>query len=150
MNQRVEFVTYNESVSSVPRYDRFEYNPANGWVLLQCIIFWVLRKIKCHAWDKIVNVEHHVLKTDSLMEGVYAQRKELLSNYHYAGFCLLMGHRQFQELANDPRSLGRITISTTGGYYHEGLPQQMRIFIVPWMDGYLVVPRELKNEVLKI
>ena len=161
-DQRVQFLLTktHKDTSFVP--DTFQLRTNRPMVWLQKIIFYVLRKLECYAIQYNLRIERVALSPEKLLTSLLRQRQELVMTYHQYGERLLIGPEEFRELAESAWPQTQITYPVSfelkynwypngeQGYYQDeemraGHGYQvcgMKVTIVPWMKGILVVPKE--------
>lgn len=140
-SQVIEFVETQRDILETYLPDSFQLRRDRGWVWVQKIAIWILRKLGCYAVQKELKLTRHVVNTDSLIEALYKQQGEMFKCYHYRGERLLIGPEEFRELTGEdlkyPTSM-RLSYNWQEGA--EATVCGLKVTIVPWMKGLLVVP----------
>jgi hypothetical protein len=141
----VHFVTHQESTLRRPLLDRYELNPSRGHVWLQRLAIWVLRRLKCYAFEHITTRTAFRFNPASFTEKILGQRSYLWRLYHREGCVLLIGSKDFSELMNAPEFQQHLSFGSP--YMVNGTVYNMRVVIIPWMEGVLVVPKEFEEKI---
>lgn len=131
------------------RQDRYELRADRGWYWLQRILFSILRRLGCFARDcEIVSSQTRIINTGSFLRRISHQRAELTQRWMLQGERLLLGAEDYRELMQEtnliPGPLSFDIRFMSGCRIHD-----LRVTIVPWMSGMLVMPRtDSENESL--
>lgn len=144
MNNLVEFVEMERITDWVVREDVFCVTPARGWMPVQRLCFWILRKLQCHWSEKVSTVRRHVINPSSFTENLHRQNKGLLEHAHQQGRHILIGSGDFAALMDSQEIGSRFSFSAPYSYAENGRVSifGMRVTIIPWMKGMLVMPGE--------
>jgi hypothetical protein len=148
MEQIVQVVQYQSDIKYVPLEDQFKLCTERGHVWLQRMAIWVLRRLGCNAITIRVEATRVTVNTDHFMSNLIAQDRELVSMYHQRGDRLLLGNEEFHKLVNCD-ILNNHPISFEAAYRHtvrEGNEYsiggfKMKVTVIPWMKGMLVLPK---------
>ena len=139
--QKVCFIEQSSVHAQVKVDDAYRFNEWAGWVPVQRLCFWLLRKIGAFAYVDTVKTSTHVLDTDKFMENVDRQRRGLLDMYDLYGERLLIGVEEYQDfMSNNAEYIREFSFGTT---YNKGQFQicGMEVTVIPWMKGVLVLPK---------
>ena len=148
MQESIDFVQVRPGATSmICRNDRFALRPEVGWVWLQRLCLFFLRKIGAYAFDVEQTYDRMVVKPDRLLSGILTQKHELMLTYHREGERLLMGPEEFCRLQEDacPQKVWTpLDFTIPYRWYDRGEKRVfgLNITVVPWMNGVLVLPRE--------
>jgi len=138
---RVDFIEYCPHITVKINPTKFCYSPDVGWKWLQKICFFALQKLKAFSFVEEISYTRHTIRTDSFMENLIKQKRGLVDLYHYHGSRLLIGPDQFYALTGEPDIRTMINFDAE---YRFGLTiHKMQVTIIPWMDGILVLPKEM-------
>lgn len=154
MEQQVQFVRIvRQNVTSYqPNQYQFRVERKHHW--LQKIALWILRKLDCQASLTTQSISYDVVDTAKLMENLIRQRQEIVNFYHQRdGEFLLVGPAEFQELAgldmhqplaislqymwSEPKRDRMGNLMDYPQYTRCGL----KVVVIPWMKGFLVLPK---------
>jgi hypothetical protein len=138
MKQEVVFIEQKEHKTLVIREDRFQYLPQNGWAWLQRLCFWFLRKRKCNPFDEVFHYTRHVINTDKAIQAIQNEY-QCLDMAHHEGRHILIGSEDFARLMNSPEIYSMTSFSAEYGYDRQIFG--MKVTVVPWMRGILVMPK---------
>lgn len=142
--QRIQaFSTATRSVPYICK-ERFTPRPDLKWQWLQKVIFSLLRRMGCFSQETELVVTRHLIDTDEFMKALCQQHMEVLSQYaRYDTPCrLLIGPQQFDALHGTAGDINS-PITFYGEYRTRHTIRGMKVTIVPWMDGMLVLPDQL-------
>lgn len=146
-DQIVNFVISDPLRTTFEAMDKFKLREDRPAVWLQKVLFWMLRKLRCYAMDESLTMRRYTLETRKFMEQLYQQHSHLMDYYHLRGERLLIGAKDFADLMND-KELIPYMVSFEGSYNYQDRGHQsimgMKITIVPWMNGIIVLPKELQ------
>lgn len=127
--------------------DRFRYRPDRGWLLVQRLCFWILDKLGCYAIDHKVEFRSVRIEGDKLLQGLMRQQENLIQHYHVHGERVLVGSKQFCEIMNDEYLNQPINFEVpywvTEGRGDKYTLAGMKVSVIPWMEGILVMPKEI-------
>lgn len=145
--QTVEFVTTTREIKESYSSVSFQLRMDRKYVWLQKIALWVLKKLGCYSIIREVGMVKHVIDTEQFMNKLLIQKRELVDLYHLRGEHLLVGYKEFKELT----CIQACTpLSFTAPYmWSDGRrtdPFDLKVTIVPWMKGFLVLPRGFKDK----
>jgi hypothetical protein len=138
-NQKVLFLSTAERTKLVSIKDRFAFNEKIGWLWVQRLLFYILEKLGCQAYDEVLDVQRHIINPKSTVEHIAEQYAEALSLYAYKGEYLLIGPEQYAQFTHNVPLWD--LYSFDGPYSTRNGEFKMKIVVIPWMDGILVVPR---------
>ena len=105
-----------------------------------------MRKLGCYQVIRQSNVVTHTIDTDKLMSAIIEQHMELVNLYHLRdGERVLIGPAEFAKLAGE--SINQQVSFNLQYKWDEGFGAAkvcgMPITVIPWMEGILVVPKEI-------
>lgn len=156
MYQRVEALKTVYEKTTLEVKDHYQFRPDRKYHWLQKLCLWALRKLGCYALTTNTNIVKHVVNTDTLMQGIFAQLGELAAIYNYKGQVLLVGYEEFSQLQgfpiNHPLSIycdymwqeyAGMKEDFSGPVYKR-TAMGLRVIVIPWMKGFLIVPKEAK------
>ena len=136
--QEVRFVF----AERLPDLSRKSYRSGEGkWQWLQAAAFWLLDKLNP---DDYVKTEELRFDADDFMSRFLAQEQELANAYHQdEDQCLLIGRKQFAELMHMEVAPQLFRFGARYKYAQYSDWFNMWVVVIPWMDGMLLVPKEL-------
>ena len=135
-------VTYCEREETRAPYvmkSTYEFRKDRGLHFLQRSCFWLLSKMGCNAIGEKVAVTRHTFMIEDFMEALHRQNVGIIEQYNINGTRLLIGNDAFMELTGSEEA--RQMINFTGEYGSGREIMGMKITVIPWMEGMLVVPR---------
>lgn len=136
---KIEFVQTRSHITSVLVENRYEYNPRKKFKLLQKLCFWIVHQIGCFSYDKTVSFTRHIVEPDRVVKYIHEQKVHLLDLYHYEGERILMGAKEYEKIVGDKEVMRIVTFNGQYGFGQSILG--LKITIIPWMSGILVLPK---------
>ena len=132
----------------VTEWSLYEYNADIGWRWLQHIAFALLNWIGAHHRSTITTFERSVRENDNLLHSLLGQEGMWIEFVHCDRYrpCIYMGPDDHADLMHLCHFQGMAPVDLTGrietrdqgsvGKWHD-----IPIFVVPWMQGAVIVPR---------
>ena len=136
MSQPTEFVVRKTHTRTVIRHDRFCFRPDKKYHWLQKILFGILSKMGCRHVDIDVTFTRHVVQMEHIIDYLHRQEREIYELAGLKGARLLIGPAEYSEMTGNPEILYMLRIPAIGQLEFLDL----KITIIPWMKGMLVVP----------
>jgi hypothetical protein len=155
--QPVDFVIYKPTTHYLasPCDTKFSYQPKKGWGPLQRLAFWFLGRIGAFATDMTQSVTYDriTINPQKFTEKILATNAALMNYYHERGERLLIGPAEYSQLMNESMVQLRHTLSFEAPYAYNNYNRDtnnfdlqvcgMKVTIVPWMSGMIVLPKDL-------
>lgn len=135
--------------------DAFSYQPHRGWAWLQRLCFRFLSWRQCHYASEFVTHRRMAINPRKFMSELFRQQTHLCNMFGQGGEILLIGSDDWRKVLTDSDAPLYRVIAFDGEYYvprfvdgpldmkrtgHER--KHMRVCIVPWMRGMVIVPYE--------
>ena len=117
--------------------DVYQFRSDRGFLALQKLCFWVLRKIGAFGWTDKTASKSYAFDPAELAYNLREQYKLAMHIYDREDCEILMGPKEFAELAHTGM-IDQITVLPT--------MYELKITIIPWMAGLLVVPEKRRGE----
>lgn len=133
----IEFVELRETTVWHLHEDAFSLKPENGWVWLQRLCFWVLRKLRCYYNEPSVEVTRHVVSPDDFMERFF-QQCDALDVLRSRPEAILMGAEDYRDLMHSP--LACEAFSFDAQYNSPGRIHGVTVIVLPTVRGMAVLP----------
>lgn len=143
---KIKFLTskivYAENLNR-PFTFAFEFKPDGKAPWLQKVIFWIALKLNCDVDQRETHVTRSVVDHDHFMANLHAQDVNIFEVYDAVGEYLLMGQGDFRFLSGTDENFNRAFKFDTQYYYNysPGTIGHMRVVVVPWMEGIVLVPK---------
>ena len=137
-SQRVEFVLTKESSITTLVKDNFQFRKDKKYHRIQKLLFWGLKKLECYAETETVFFEKHTVATNNFLDALLQQEQELIALYNVRGAFVLIGSEDFSRMTNTPEIRNVFEFSSM--YHRDNEICGMRVKVIPWMRGVLVVP----------
>lgn len=137
----VDYIEIERHATPFVNKGLFEFRKDKRNHLLQQLCFWILGKIGSHSIGEKISYSRHKIDTPNFMEKLHRQKRGLLDLYNTQGERLLIGNDEYMKLTSNPEV--RKMIHFTGEYCgRHGEVLGMKITVIPWMSGMVVVPRD--------
>jgi len=150
--QYVQAVGLRADRTSVLWENAYGFSPARGWVYAQKICFWFLKKIGCERYHDDIKYQTVTINGADFIEKLYRQRHAL---FEFIGRedidYVLIGQKDFNELLRKENFqapyLHEFSFYAAGGVQGGRFgPHRtfagFRVRVVPWMEGFVAVPKE--------
>ena len=138
--KQVQFVETREHMVLTPVKNHYEFKPKGRLQALQRwawrFLWW--RGAMSQAFDETSTYTRHVIDTDDVVTRLIKQRSGLLNGYNREPKELLIGAEDFAELMGSP--MIRNSYSFGVEYCRDERIMGLRVTVVPWMSGMLVMP----------
>jgi hypothetical protein len=153
--QEVYFVENRpkEYLYPVERKDVFQYRHQSGWYgwerrWLQRLCCWLLGKLGSFYVEEVkeIKVTRHIINPDKFMEKLDEQQKSLWKYFKCDAERLLIGVEDYRALSGEIGRLPPHMFSFTGRYIYDRRIMGLKIQVIPWMKGLLVVPKFKEDE----
>lgn len=117
----------------------YEYKPKGKIRWLQCICFWILDKLKCHALLPNTEAERVLIDPKKIMDNIIAQKSNIIRHNYDRGSELeiFIGPEQLNKLRHENNHF----MTLEAPFMINGRFLGMHVTIVDWMEGVLVVPK---------
>lgn len=136
--QVIEFVEWRELRSPFEHKDTYELREDRHSPWLQRTLFWALGKLGAFSKGESITTERYVIEADDFMERLFKQEHALEGYFNRKPTRLFIGADDYAQLMNHP------TVSHYFAFdaqYHYGREVHgLRVTVVPWMRGMLVMP----------
>ena len=138
-----EFVATRELVPE-PMPDFYGVRERGKMVWLQRLCFRVLKRLGKNAMEDKISVVRHVIDHDKILDRIWEQKTGVMSFFHQGSpHMVLMGAEDFQECLDSPTApQGVMEFAVRARVGQNGLPAVfgLKIVVVPWIKGVVVVP----------
>lgn len=141
----VQFVETFETTGCFRIHDNaYSFNARCGHVWLQRLAFWFLRRIGCFTVSDFTERRYVVVDPRRAMDEIFKQHRHLLQHLGRGGETLLIGAEDWDEMIFDPAVRSHV-MAFDGEYYFavgDGKKsRRIRVCVVPWMKGVLMLPK---------
>lgn len=134
---RVVFIQHKTKLRPVLPPDQYQLRRDRSAVWLQRLCVWVLRKLGAHAVVEVEDVTPVEFYSDDLISALNRQRQEVSGRFGHKPARLVIGAEDFRRLMNTPEIHQYVQINTQ---YRGHTVLGLRVEIVPWMRGMVVLP----------
>ena len=135
MKQDVMYVHVKEKITPTVLQDTYAFNKAKKYHWLQRLCLAVLKRLGCYAVTKTVTHDRVRVDKNVLVDHIFRQRTDM-SEYMSKGGYVLIGAEDFAELMKTMCVDSPIQFDL-----HRPYIAGMRIIVLPWMRGTIVVPK---------
>jgi len=146
--ERIQTFYTRERSTTVQLFDTFKFRADKKHHWLQKACLNILQRLGCNASLTEVNIERLNVQPKSLIEGLMRQHAQHLQFCRWQPERVCMGPKEFHDLTGEVfNSNHTMTMRVPVELHENGNPKVlgMRITIIPWMEGILVVPTEKEN-----
>lgn len=141
----VQYVTTHRSATLHDIADKYEFRSDKGYRVLQRFLFFILRLIGAYAQEKDVSISHFAIDTESFMDRLMQQHGDLLYEHNFYPELILMGATDYQRMMGDKEMQYLVRFNTQYSVKcsrYSGVEiYGMRVVVVPWMEGIVVMPK---------
>lgn len=146
-NYEVPFTKHEPVKSLIELENKFQFRQERGWKLLQCLCLWVLRKLGCYAIECNLTYKTHTIRPDDFVRNLIDQKREIVELYHLKGDRLLIGPEEYFDILKQDHELEQLgmfpSTSFVGSCNYGKQILGMKVTVIPWMKGMLVVPKDM-------
>ena len=143
--QKIAFQEQLQTTAWVDNTRYFSFRKDKKWHRIQRACFWLLKKIGAFSRDKEISYSYKTVAYDpsKVTEYVHRQANYILSRENRHPRYLYVGPQQFHELFNSEvaRYMSFAPLSITDQYPAPEFAG-LKIIVLPWMEGVLVVPED--------
>ena len=132
-----------------PSKDHYTFRPERGYVRLQRLAFWFLRKIRCHYMEETVTYQRMVIEPKDIIDQILTTmewtREDLAAENPER---ILMGPDEFSALRKNavedgPTAFGPFEFRTEYNVNYKVFG--LAIQVIPWMSGVLILPTDVEQ-----
>lgn len=145
--EKIKTFAIKKEMKSIDLYDTFKFNPKKKYKWLQKLCLNTLYKLGCYTSIIDTNITTIQITPKKFIEELLRQQHQIMKLCNYRPEKVYMGQHDFYtisgEIYNDtyPMTINinyDKGVKTKDDYVIYGL----RVTIIPWMEGILVVPPE--------
>lgn len=139
MKDVIEFVFLDRKQIPFEHTDSFVFREDRPCKWLQKLCLSVLKKLGAFEWGEKETVEKYVLRPKDFMQRLFEQGAHIEQEFNREPSCVLIGGEDFQEMmaCRDVQHY----FSFDGSYNQGRTVIGLKIHVVPWMKGILVLPK---------
>lgn len=129
--------------------DKYTYRPDRPFRGLQKLCFWFLERIKCYSKHDHVYVESHCIDEQYLLDKIFKQENEIFKQTNFTPSVVYMGRDDYMDMMQSEIPHHYMSFDVNARIIKNGYEKikGMKLVVVPWMKGVLVVPaEEQKND----
>lgn len=138
MNNKVHLIRRERHETAFLNPNRFELNPKGRAPWLQKLLFKVLRWLKADSYDTAIEYTTVQIDPSSIIDALMRNRVDVERLYNKRARYVVMGPGEFHRFCTGPEtnSVMRLNIGIHGKRTMLGL----EVVIVPWIEGFFVLP----------
>ena len=142
MKQTVTFIEPHTKFKVVTDNNAFAVREDRPHVWLQKVCCWVLRKLGAYRVDTQTKIEYRTIDADTFMGRVAKQHASVFELLNRRPKELLIGAQDYAELMHEANTHFPFSFSASYVVGERGVAQIMglKVRVIPWMRGVLVVP----------
>ena len=143
MKQVIQFYQTDTVREYVELADQYQLRADRKMLWLQRICFWVLKKIGARAVRTDLLIKKNTIDIKNLFDLVLRQQYELYGKYLLESRHLLVGYDEYSKFMDGTLN-SHFAFEVPKHQLNNGLVVSgMRVTLVPWMSGVLVLPKEI-------
>jgi len=136
---RIEFIQTDELREPIEHKDSFCFRKDRPYHLMQKACIWILRRLKAYDTGIKTTYTRHTIDTTSFMECLFKQQDHLSDILvDRRASRLLIGAQDFEEMMESDEI--RRVISFRAEYCYGKKILGLKVEVIPWMKGMLVMP----------
>lgn len=117
----------------------FKYNSEKKYRWLQKLCFWCLKKLHCQYMEEQIQTTQVQLNTKHLLDFVMEQIITIERDHYMTPGIIFVGSNNFKRFCDSRHDdLIMTPIDLKSPSLHG-----IKLQVVPWMEGILVIPREM-------
>lgn len=130
----------------VPVDGTYRYNASGKFPVLQKLCFWVLSKLKCNSGYMDISTQAvKFLDSEDLVSVILSSEGAMAQIYYRRAKVVLVGRDHAERLDKDVQHMGCWVFQfpqhyQTGQWSEHGAFAGIKVVIVPWMNGIVVLP----------
>lgn len=132
--QVVQFVQHEARRVRFEEHEKFTLRSDRPAVWLQRLCFIVLRKLGAFSHGETITVERRIVDCDKFMDAILIQMRSIEEFFNRRAQRILIGAEDYAALMHEEMA----------SFYYTGRREflGMKVQVVPWMKGVLVMPAE--------
>lgn len=144
-----EGVTRERMIEHLQLGNAFSYNEKKGWAWLQRLCFRFLRWRGCQHRQTVTTFTRRRIDPDRVVEALFEQKcavKEMLGR---GGEVVIIGTEDYAQMMRESVLGSPLCFSARYNHGAGGHRTAMglRVVVVPWISGMVVLPREIAKEI---
>ncbi len=145
----VEGVTRERMIEHLKLASAFSYNERKGWAWLQRLCFRFLRWRGCQHQQAVTTFTRRRIDPDSVVEALFEQKHSVHEMLGRGGEVVIIGSDDYAQMMRESQLGSPLCFSASYDYAAGGHRSAMglRVVVVPWISGMVVLPREIAKEI---
>jgi hypothetical protein len=127
--------------------DRYEFRKDRPPHLLQKAALWVLKTLRCYSQGEGQSLVAIKIHTPTFFDKFKVHYNQMMGDCRGEPKSILIGVKQFDEIREENSQFcGMFSFSMTDDTkFRRGRYGPVDVYVLPWMDGVLVLPHLLRN-----
>ena len=144
MKQTISFIEPYTEFKTVTDNNAFAVREDRPHLWLQKACCWVLGKLEAYRQDTQTKIEYRTIDADSFMVRIAKQHSAVFELLNRRPKELLIGAQDYAELMHEADTNFPFSFRASYAVGERGVAQIMglKVRVIPWMRGVLVVPNE--------
>lgn len=138
--QTIEFLTMRDIRIPFDNTEAFQLRKDRPALWLQKACLFVLRKLKAYYRDEKITIERHTIDAPTFMDRLFSQRKDLQRMFNMLPDHILIGAEDYASLMREEATTKAFSFNAE--YWNNRTVLGMKVEVIPWMRGILVMPSE--------
>lgn len=142
MNNKIRLIRHEQQAVTAISPNKYEFNSCGRLPWLQKLLFKLLSKLGANSLDRSVAYKTTEIDTSSILTALMESQRDVTMLYNKRARYVIMGPRDFARFSNEPeiRDMLRFHFTSQIGYNNTRAILGMEVVIVPWIDGFFVLP----------
>lgn len=142
MSTRIHLIRQERHEAAILNPNRFEFNSKGRLPWLQKLLFKVLRWLKADSYDTTVEYTTVEIDQTSIIDALMRNRIDLERLYNKRARYVVMGPDDFRRFCTAPEINNMMMVNFTApvGMNGKRTILGLEVVIVPWIDGFFVLP----------
>ena len=144
MKQTISFIEPYTAFKTVTDSNAFAIREDRPHLWLQKACCWVMGKLGAYRRDTQTKIEYRTIDADSLITRIAKQRESVFELTNREPRELLIGAQDYAELMHETVSTHMFSFDAAymQGDHRNRTVMGLRVRVIPWMRGVLVVPND--------
>ena len=144
MKQTISFIEPHTAFKTVTDSNAFAIREDRPHLWLQKACCWVMGKLGAYRRDTQTKIEYRTIDADSFITRIAKQRESVFELMNREPRELLIGAQDYAELMHETVSTHMFSFDAAymRGDHRNRTVMGLRVRVIPWMRGVLVVPND--------
>lgn len=145
----IEGVTRERMIEHLKLANTFSYNEKKGWAWLQRLCFRFLSWRGCQHERAVTSFTRRRIDPDMVVEALFKQKRTVTEMLGRGGEIVIIGSEDYAQMMRESELGSPLCFSANYDHAAGGHRTAMglRVVVVPWISGMVVLPREIAKEI---